>query len=235
MRKGLWFLVGVAAVCYFLLRPHGNQSFTPDGRATLSSTSGSADGTVVPTPPPSAATPNIDPAVSASSTVDKPSAAEPAASSTATPGGPYIPDTGDPLDPMGTPDPRSSGAANPSDSQNRAVGSGASSGMNGTGAPMTILSRGVSLRADRDGAKNGCHGGELRLQGPSLSFTCPAPHEDKGVTLTVDQVKGVDKNGIELVSKKKYHFHLEDMSEDQVVRLFSNWIQAARTSPGMGS
>jgi hypothetical protein len=99
---------------------------------------------------------------------------------------------------------------------------------------MTMLSRGVSVRADRDGAMNGCREGTLLLRGPSLTFTCPAPHEDHSVTLTVDQVRGVDKNGIELVSKKKYHFHVEDMSEDQVVRLFGNWIREAKAPSGGG-
>ena len=232
MRKGLWFVVGVAAVCYYLLRPHGTLTSSSDGPSTSQTTLLSPPSPVVEVPTPSTATPDSEISVSEASTSEKPSAAEPVV--TPEPTVPYIPDTGDPVDSMGRPRSHSNNASN---SASGSVGVGSDLGGDTVrGASMTMLSRGVSVQADRDGAMNGCHGGTLLLRGPSMSFTCPAPHENRGVTLTVDQVKGVDKNGIELISKEKYHFHVKDMNEEQVTRLFGNWIREAKaSSSGVGS
>jgi hypothetical protein len=98
--------------------------------------------------------------------------------------------------------------------------------------PMTMLSLGISMRADRDGKVNGCRGGRLVLNGPKLNFTCPPPNESKSVISTADQVKTVDKNGIELRSGEKYHFHVNDLSEEQIEKLFSDWLEQGKaTSP----
>jgi hypothetical protein len=101
-------------------------------------------------------------------------------------------------------------------------------------AAIEPLRREISMRADRDGMVNGCHGGNLVLNGPNLSFTCPPPNESNSVTLTAAQVKRIDRNGIEVLSGEKYRFRVDDMSGEDLENLFKNWVSQADATRAAG-
>jgi hypothetical protein len=94
---------------------------------------------------------------------------------------------------------------------------------------LTLFSTaGIRMKANREGSFNGCQGGELVLNASSFSFTCPSDTH-KSVQVQGGEVKGLHKNGVELISGPKYHFDVLNLDTTQTEILFCNWLSQQRT------
>lgn len=89
---------------------------------------------------------------------------------------------------------------------------------------------GRTLSASRNGANNGCKHGDLVLEVSTVTFTCPSD-PSKSVTVSADQVKEVDNNGIIAFPKEKYHFDIDGLQKPDVHDLFVQWLENARRTP----
>lgn len=88
-----------------------------------------------------------------------------------------------------------------------------------------------TFSATRDGFSNGCDGGILAFSATSMSFTCPSD-PGKNVSVNARDVLGVDKNGIVVASKQKFHFHIAGVQKDDTASIFSQWLKSAKMTPG---
>jgi hypothetical protein len=90
-----------------------------------------------------------------------------------------------------------------------------------------VRSLDLRMKADREGGLAGCKNGNLQLNRSGIRFICPSG-SSKNVTLSLDEIKGVHKNGVQ--AKKDghlYHFRIHDMSSEQSEQLFRGWLQEA--------
>jgi len=86
-----------------------------------------------------------------------------------------------------------------------------------------------NFAASRDGMSNGCSKGSLVFAAASMTFTC-ASDPAKNVTVRVNDVAGIDKNGIVTRSNQKFHFRISGMPKEQVAPAFSEWLRNANPS-----
>jgi hypothetical protein len=108
---------------------------------------------------------------------------------------------------------------------NGTVPESAPTGANAPGAPPPPVS--MTRTANRDGINNGCKGGQLIVDPSTITFTCPSD-PSKNVDVSSGQVIEVDKNGIVVYPKLKYHFDIDGMNKQEVHDLFAQWLESAR-------
>jgi hypothetical protein len=89
---------------------------------------------------------------------------------------------------------------------------------------------GVRMSANRDGMSNGCKQGVLIFEVSRITFTCPTDGS-KSLAASASEVKNIDGNGIQLLSKQKYHFDIQGNSKDKTRDLFAQWLENARRGP----
>lgn len=70
----------------------------------------------------------------------------------------------------------------------------------------------------------GCEG-KLALSNNGLHFSCPG---EPDINVPLAQIDRVDKDGIRLLSGKKYHFKIADDHTAVVESIFDNWLEKAR-------
>jgi hypothetical protein len=81
---------------------------------------------------------------------------------------------------------------------------------------------------------NGCKHGVLVFEVTTVSFTCPSDWS-KSLAASASDVKNIDGNGIQLLSKQKYHFDIQGMPKDKTRDLFAQWLENAKRRPLPGS
>jgi hypothetical protein len=69
--------------------------------------------------------------------------------------------------------------------------------------------------------------GQLTLNSSELAFSCPG-NPGEGVQVAINQIDGVDDNGVRLISGKKYHFTIAGMSKNSERALFADWLSRVR-------
>ena len=90
---------------------------------------------------------------------------------------------------------------------------------------------GKRFAAERRGARNGCKSGSLWLQPTGLAYEC-TNDGSKSVAVSLEQLKGLDDDGIEALPHEKYHFRIDGQSKDDTRALFADW--KLRTSSSYG-
>lgn len=70
----------------------------------------------------------------------------------------------------------------------------------------------------------GC-AGELVLSNEGLHFSCPGQPD---INVPLAEIDRLDKDGIRLVSGKKYHFKISDDDKAQIETIFGDWLDKAR-------
>jgi len=69
--------------------------------------------------------------------------------------------------------------------------------------------------------------GQLTLNSSELVFNCPGNPND-AIQVAINQIAGVDDNGIRLTSGKKYHFTISGMDKNGERALFADWLSRIR-------
>lgn len=70
----------------------------------------------------------------------------------------------------------------------------------------------------------GCEG-KLALSNEGLHFSCPG---ESDINVPLAEIDRVDKDGIKLISGKKYHFKISDNRGAAVESIFGDWLEKAR-------
>lgn len=85
----------------------------------------------------------------------------------------------------------------------------------------------VTYPARHDRHFGGECNGQLTLNSAALVFNCPAD-PGSGFQVPVNQIDGVDENGVRLFTGKKYHFTINGMNKGAERALFADWLSRVR-------
>ena len=97
--------------------------------------------------------------------------------------------------------------------------------------PQVPLLFSRTYEASRDGMNNGCDQGTLSFAATFVSFICSSDSSKSVSPINASDVVGIDKNGIIVRPKQKYHFHIAGMRKDDTAPIFAEWLRNSGINP----